>query len=219
MSSGVLANTVYIGYAPASSITLHAAASGGTPGYTYNWNSGATTSNATVSPTSTTIYNVTITDANGCQATANKTIEVKDIRGGNKGKQVILCHANSNTLIVGQNEVATHLSHGDMLGACVGNPARTWTNNNFVPGEGQSRLAMQALPNPSAGSFRISVQTDNTGLPATLRVTDLVGRIVEQKSVPGQGTVLTIGTEYKAGIYFVELAQGDKRETLKLVKL
>ena len=56
-------------------------------------------------------------------------------------------------------------------------------------------------------------------MPVTLRVTDLVGRIIEQKNVPGAGSVLTLGGEYKAGIYLVELKQGDQRETLKLVKL
>src|SRR4030095_2054318 len=37
LPSGTLANTVYIGYSPASSITLTASASGGAPGYTYSW--------------------------------------------------------------------------------------------------------------------------------------------------------------------------------------
>ena len=40
LPSGVLANTVYIGYAPASSITLTASAIGGTPAYSYNWSNG-----------------------------------------------------------------------------------------------------------------------------------------------------------------------------------
>ena len=218
LSSGVLANTVYIGYAPASSITLSAVASGGAPAYSYNWSSGSTNANATVSPISTTVYTVTVTDANNCQASANKTVNVLDIRRGNKNKQVVVCHTG-NSLTVGQDEVATHLSHGDMLGACTSNPARTWPQHDLVSGNGKSQLAVQALPNPSSGSFRIAIQTGNTGVPVNLRVTDLVGRIIEQKNVPGAGAVLTIGAAYKPGIYLVELSQGDQRETLKLVKL
>ena len=106
-----------------------------------------------------------------------------------------------------------------MLGACTGNAARTWTHNNIVPGETKNHLAVQALPNPSNGYFRIAIQTGNTGVPVTLRVTDLVGRVIEQKNVPGAGAVLTLGAEYKAGIYLVELSQGAQRKTLKLVKL
>ncbi|MBK8670918.1 MAG: T9SS type A sorting domain-containing protein [Saprospiraceae bacterium] len=49
------------------------AASGGT---TYVWSNGATTSAITVSPTSTTTYNVTVTDANGCQASTSVTVSV-----------------------------------------------------------------------------------------------------------------------------------------------
>src|SRR6185503_9889971 len=56
LSSGVLANTVYIGYSPASSIPMTASASGGTPGYSYSWSSGSTASTATVSPTVNTTY-------------------------------------------------------------------------------------------------------------------------------------------------------------------
>jgi hypothetical protein len=51
LPSGTLANTVYIGYSPASSVTLAASASGGAPGYTYSWSNGSTLSATTVSPT------------------------------------------------------------------------------------------------------------------------------------------------------------------------
>lgn len=43
-------------------ITLQATASGGTPGYSYNWSP----EGPEVSPNATTIYTVTATDANGC---------------------------------------------------------------------------------------------------------------------------------------------------------
>ncbi|HLG04056.1 MAG TPA: PKD domain-containing protein [Bacteroidia bacterium] len=46
------------------STTLAASASGGTPGYTYNWSAGS----PSVSPSTTTTYSVTVTDANGCSS-------------------------------------------------------------------------------------------------------------------------------------------------------
>ncbi|MFM7671378.1 MAG: beta strand repeat-containing protein, partial [Bacteroidota bacterium] len=54
-----------------ASVTL--TASGGT---SYLWSNGATTAAITVSPTSTTNYTVTVTNANGCSATTNTTITV-----------------------------------------------------------------------------------------------------------------------------------------------
>ena len=48
--------------------TLTATGAGGTPGYTYLWNSTTTGDTSTVNPKTTTSYNVQATDANGCQS-------------------------------------------------------------------------------------------------------------------------------------------------------
>ena len=48
--------------------------SGGTPGYTYLWNTGDTTSNITVSTVGT--YSVTVTDSNGCTSACSATLTV-----------------------------------------------------------------------------------------------------------------------------------------------
>ncbi|HIO71576.1 MAG TPA: PKD domain-containing protein, partial [Flavobacteriales bacterium] len=58
------------------SIDIWVSANGGTPGFTYNWNNGLGNSPIhTVNPTVTTVYNVTIDDANGCTS-ATETITV-----------------------------------------------------------------------------------------------------------------------------------------------
>ena len=51
---------------------LSAAASGGTPGYTYNWSGGQTTAEAT--GLGAGLYTLTLTDANGCTAEAQDSI-------------------------------------------------------------------------------------------------------------------------------------------------
>jgi len=48
-------------------------ASGGTPGYTYNWNNGGTTE--IISGLTTGTYTVTVTDANSCQKTATYFVD------------------------------------------------------------------------------------------------------------------------------------------------
>ena len=57
---------------------LISSVSGGTPLYTYQWNSGEITDRITISPTDTTIYSLTVTDANNCTAIVTKTINVYD---------------------------------------------------------------------------------------------------------------------------------------------
>ncbi len=55
---------------------LSAAASGGVEPYTFQWSTGQVGPQATVSPVGTTVYQVTVTDDLGQQATATTTIEV-----------------------------------------------------------------------------------------------------------------------------------------------
>ena len=67
LPSGTLANTVYIGYSPASSIKLVSNVTGGSTPYQYLWSNGSTNGFVNVSPTVNTNYSLTVTDANGCQ--------------------------------------------------------------------------------------------------------------------------------------------------------
>ncbi len=56
--------------------TLTAVGAGGSPGYLYNWSTGAVT--ATISVSTTGTYSVTITDQNGCTASTSTTVTVID---------------------------------------------------------------------------------------------------------------------------------------------
>ncbi|MCR9101591.1 MAG: SprB repeat-containing protein, partial [bacterium] len=60
------------------SVELFANATAGTPGYSYAWSTGSTSAQITVSPTQTTTYNLTVTDANGCTDVATATVTVND---------------------------------------------------------------------------------------------------------------------------------------------
>ncbi len=59
-----------------TSATISANVTGGTAPYTYSWTQGGTTSNITVSPSTTTIYSVSVTDANSCAANGAQNITV-----------------------------------------------------------------------------------------------------------------------------------------------
>jgi hypothetical protein len=210
LTKGTLVNTVYIGYAPASSITLNAAATGGEGDYTYSWSNGTTTANNTVSPTASTTYTVTVTDANGCTASAEKKINVVNVTAGKNGDKVLICHSSSKkniTLEVGQEGVADHLAHGDMLGSCEGEaPALS------------PYLTIGAQPNPSNSAFMLSFRGGNADKKIQLKVSDLAGRVLETRDNLRTYETYSLGSQYGRGVYFVEVLHDGQKQTLKLVK-
>jgi uncharacterized lipoprotein YddW (UPF0748 family) len=78
-------------------------------------------------------------------------------------------------------------------------------------------LSVRALPNPTTNRFTLVTQSASD-TPVTIKVTDNTGRVLEsRKGLAANGTI-TFGGKYKPGIYYVEVAQGDAVQTLKLVK-
>lgn len=214
LPAGTLVNTVYVGYTPASSVTLTANATGGSPAYSYSWSSGAVSSTATVSPTAATTYTVTVTDANGCQASADKYIDVIDVRSGKKLDKVTVCHSPSGSISISHVDVANHLAHGDMLGSCVSSAPTAARNGEVI----NSKLAVQVLPNPSPAEFTLLIRSELTG-KLNLRILDIQGRVLEQQSNVNPSQKLVIGQGFRPGIYFAEISQGGERQLIKLVKL
>ena len=217
LPSGVLANTVYIGYAPASSLTLTATALGSTP-ISYNW-SNASTASTTVSPTTKSDFTVTVTDANGCKASATKSVNVIDIRAGKKLDKVLICHASNkafNTLQIDPSAVPAHLAHGDMLASCsdINSAAITKATSEEVF---ESKLLVQALPNPTTTQFNIVTKGSNAG-KLSYTVTDALGRIVEQRNNLTLNNTLTIGSNYRPGVYIIELSDGTTSQQIRLLK-
>jgi ELWxxDGT repeat protein len=86
--------------------TATVTAGGGTPGYTYLWSNGATT--ATITSVPSGIYSVTVTDANGCVATAQVTLTANE--AFNPAAQVtdVTCYnaTNGSITVTNVNAVA-----------------------------------------------------------------------------------------------------------------
>jgi hypothetical protein len=219
LSSGVLANTVYIGYTPASSITLSSTVTGGSPNYSYSWSNGSLTSSAMVSPTSNTTYSLTVTDANGCQGTATKNISVLDIRAGKKMDKINICHVSGNThsIQIDPSAAPAHLAHGDMLGSCeIVSPAitsRYQTQTEIV-----ADLQVKVLSNPSSNYFVLKLTGGNTAEKINIRITDVIGRTVEVKNSLSSNQNVMLGNSYQHGVYFAEVIQGRVRKQIKLIK-
>lgn len=80
------------------SANLAAVAAGGDGNYTYNWDIPATGANQTVSPISTTTYNVTVSDGNGCQGSDAVTVNVDPSPTANAGSNQTICDGQTATL-------------------------------------------------------------------------------------------------------------------------
>jgi hypothetical protein len=81
-----------------NSTTLSTSVTGGT-GFNYSWSNGAITSAITVSPTASTTYFVTVTNANGCTGTASYAVTVNPVPNVIISGQDVICNGNSTTLV------------------------------------------------------------------------------------------------------------------------
>jgi uncharacterized repeat protein (TIGR03803 family) len=94
--------------------------------------------------------------------------------------------------------------------------ARAITDGRVNAEEGT--LSIKALPNPSANYFTI-ISRSNNNSPMTLKVTDATGRTIEIKSNLSANGSVRLGDNYRPGLYFTEVVQGNKHVMVKLIKL
>lgn len=229
-------NVIYLGYGP-QSVT----ATSNQAGTTFQWfmvgNPNPVSNGATLTPTASGTYYVVATNGNCTASTLGKPaqITVIDVRCYNNGKdkphKIYVCHKkngnngngtigdNAHTDCVDASAVPAHLAHGDCLGQCPDDRASTsrYRNEQVSNFNTENAFAVSGYPNPSRGAFNLQIN----GLAAekvSVKVTDATGRLVEQRTNLAANQVLSIGNTYKAGLYYIEVAQGAKKQQLKMVK-
>ena len=87
----------------------------------------------------------------------------------------------------------------------------------YFENEGNEKLEVAAMPNPSNSIFNLAINGNNRN-PVQVRVTDIFGRVVEQYEKVSANTILKIGRKLNGGSYYVEVIQGDQRKFLKIIK-
>jgi PKD repeat protein len=80
-----------------------------------------------------------------------------------------------------------------------------------------SKLEIRSLANPSYGAFNVQV-TGNSSERITVRVTDIQGRLMEEKQNVQRNGTLRFGQNYSAGVYLIQAIQGSKMKQMKLLK-
>jgi hypothetical protein len=222
---------IYLGYGPQSA-TMTASVNGGAAGYSYSWSPSTNLSNASIAnpvftPTTggTYTYTVTVTHPNGCTSSCSVTFCVKDVRvPGTDGKKIYICHippedpTNVQTISVSINAVPTHVcAHGgDKLGKC--DDLCGAASKGLVTIVSSNELEIQATPNPFVNNLHIRILS-NTYDYADISVYDVNGKLAEKLNRQPMGTDLVIGKTLRAGIYFVEVRNGNATEKIKVVKL
>ncbi len=76
---------------------------------------------------------------------------------------------------------------------------------------------MDVYPNPSAAHFTLRI-AGVQGKAVQLRVSDMMGRMVEIRGNMAANTTTTIGHSYLPGVYFVEAVQDGRKVVVKCVK-
>ena len=214
---GQQANTIYLGYGP-QSVNLTASVPAGFPPYTYTWSPvSAATNSIEVNPTSTTTFTVSITNTFGCTTSTSKTINVIDIRDGDKNK-VFVCH-NGHELSVSVNAVPAFLNQGDQLGACADNNAIAKINDIEKI---EIVQAARLYPNPAKNSATISMLFEKDEY-VVINVADVQGKevmqTIERNVKAGSQQISFSVSQLNNGIYFVKLSYGSSVFKAKLIVL
>jgi len=216
VSPGSQANTIYIGYGPAS-LTLTSNPSAGVAPYSYSWSTGSTNQSITINPSVVGTYNyaVTVTDSRGCQKTISKTVTVADVRCGKKLDRVIICN-NGNQKCASANSVNNQLQNGATLGFCPVIPVAIIANPNVFT---QIDLGIYIIPNPNTGQFKVQLNNYSPG-KVTMQIIDGKGTVVMQKNVKLIGKEQTVEFEmqnHPSGIYYVRVIGERSIQTVKMV--
>lgn len=207
-------------------ITL--APAGGTGPYTFVWSNGAST--ATISNLQAGLYTVILRDANNCAESFSIRLEepsplilaVNTSPDNGTGNGAALASAGGGTppytyaWNTGQNgPQISGLFAGNYIvlitdaRGCTRSDTVTISSNVSVD-PGQDGQWLKLYPNPTSGRIRYAVQPA-AAQPLYLRLTDMQGRILQQRVSPPQELEgdLSLDT-YSAGIYLLQVQQGGR---------
>lgn len=84
--------------------------------------------------------------------------------------------------------------------------------------DNETALKVQVMPNPSRNYFTLKIESASAS-PVMLRVTDVLGRVVDAKSQISPNSTVQIGQNYQSGTYYLQVMQGNRKKLIQLIKL
>ena len=90
----------------------------------------------------------------------------------------------------------------------------TRTTKVVVP-KNNAVAKVYANPNPDQFTFAFN-SVDNQ--PLVVRVLDLNGTLIETRSNVAPNSTISLGKDYKPGMYYIEFVQGSYKEVVKVLK-
>jgi hypothetical protein len=79
-------------------------------------------------------------------------------------------------------------------------------------------LTVKAFPNPSTSQFYV-LTLSTSPQPLKITVTDNTGRVIETRNGLAANGLFYLGANYRSGIYYLQVQQGNNKQTIKLIKL
>ena len=94
-------------------------------------------------------------------------------------------------------------------------------NNNTItkglnPFTKSAEMNLLVFPNPTTNEFKLNVKT-NDEEKIVVKVMDASGRLMKNMGMMPNETI-AFGNDFKAGAYFIEVSQGDKTKTQRVIK-
>ncbi|HXB39373.1 MAG TPA: T9SS type A sorting domain-containing protein [Bacteroidia bacterium] len=220
--------------------TATASQSGGTPGYSYLWNTSQTTK--TISGLSPGTYTCTVKDTNGCTSSASCTVNQPSAAlsvsaTGTNASCSSCCNGSASATPSGGTSAYTYSwSPGGQTtqtinGVCPGNYTVCVTDAhgcntcgqvsvNFNSGINQlPDYAMKFYPNPTSGDFDIEITPSFTD-DVKLILMDIIGNEIYSETINVGGankSKVSVQTQ-PSGIYFLKMKIKDTWITQKLIK-
>jgi hypothetical protein len=208
----------------------------------FAWSNQMTGANIVVSPTATAAYTVIATGQNGCTSSSAITVSINPLPVLNVAvSNAAICLADnlaltasgasnyqwvsstSNVVLIGANVNTNINTLGTTVFTVTGTDTKgcqsfTTTNITVNACTGLTELTKTAevsiYPNPNTGIFTVAFVS--AGLHQ-INVVDVTGRLVNSTSTDAQKADININN-MAAGVYYVQVRNGDAISTYKIVK-
>jgi hypothetical protein len=121
------------------------------------------------------------------------------------------------TTILGGGSILIHYAKGINSRIMNNGSNVEIANSNSIELTGTGELTVKTMPNPTSYYFTLGLKSLSKE-KIMLTVTDIAGRVIEQRTdIPANSTI-QLGDRYYPGVYIAEFLQGNDKVTTRLIK-